>query len=675
MPWSIGDVDSHKRGLTDEQKKRWVSIANNVLKSCVDDGGNREQCEGKAIRIANAKAIVKKESDMTDEVDADVSEMKSRTELTQDKDYAKAMTYVPWGVTSFAELDQAHEAQEMAGNVHDMASSFSTIVSNIMSREEVTDKAKAIESLANEFATRVRSKMSDDSDHKEMDQKYKAILEIDDPLAVYYAFYDLGYDLDDEDKLKELPDEVRVKAVWSSAAKNDLPDSSFMFISPGCGEKDETGKTKPRSCRHFPIKSADGAYDAAHVRNAIARIPQSNATGLSAEKKNSLQERARKILAGLNKEQNPGFFEAVKETVSDAFKSFLHPNKNKDESSFMVWKEGDSTRWFARYSNWFRDDDNPPEIISEQSHRFFVEEVNKAKAPYPELWLWHVPQWKLGKADWLAYDDSGFALASGTIDRGKEAAADWLTRQKDLGVSHGMPTSSIVRDEDDPSIIIQHITSEISPLPRTAAANKLTGFIVLGGDNQEEKTMAIPEDKKAKLIGLGIDPELLQQLETQNATDAEKAAQEGREYKEATEAVVETAQAEGDAERRTVAATTEVKPEDVPPTRLEVAEAFATVIQPLIDKIGALETSLNAQAEEVKALKTGDDEKIKQAVSSTPAASVAAILAQKLSAIGSSETKVSGNDSLAKSKPKEAAPEQKFGVPFLDAMLNQPKQE
>jgi len=165
MPWSTSDVDSHKRGLTDEQKKRWVAVANNVLKTCLDDGGNREQCEGKAIRIANAKAIVKKESDVTDEVDTDVKQ------LTQDKDYAEAMTYVPWGVTSFAELDQAHEAQEMAGNVHDMASSFSTIVSNIMSREEVTDKAKAIESLANEFATRVRSKMSDDSDHKEMEQK------------------------------------------------------------------------------------------------------------------------------------------------------------------------------------------------------------------------------------------------------------------------------------------------------------------------------------------------------------------------------------------------------------------------------------------------------------------------------------------------------------------------
>jgi len=311
----------------------------------------------RALYAAENKDLSLKELDqLFEDSDHDVKQ------LTQDKDYAEPMAYIPWGVTSFAELDQAHEAQEMAGNVHDMASSFSTIVSNIMSREEVTDKAKAIESLANEFATRVRSKMSDDSDHKEIDQKYKAILEIEDPLAAYYAFYDLGYDIDDEDKLKELPDEVLAKAVWTTAYKNNLPDSSFMFISPGCGTKDSEGKTKPRSCRHFPIKDDSGKTDAIHVRNAIARIPQSNAPGLSAEKKRSLQERSRKILAGLNKEQNPGFFEAVKETVSDAFKSFLHPKK--DENSFMVWKEADGQlRWFARYSNWFRDDDNPPDIF------------------------------------------------------------------------------------------------------------------------------------------------------------------------------------------------------------------------------------------------------------------------------------------------------------------------
>jgi phage head maturation protease len=54
----------------------------------------------------------------------------------------------------------------------------------------------------------------------------------------------------------------------SSSAINDLPDSAFAYIEPG-GKKDDQGKTVPRSLRHFPI------HDAAHVRNALARAPQS----------------------------------------------------------------------------------------------------------------------------------------------------------------------------------------------------------------------------------------------------------------------------------------------------------------------------------------------------------------------------------------------------------------
>lgn len=65
------------------------------------------------------------------------------------------------------------------------------------------------------------------------------------------------------------------EAVWSAAYINTLPDSSFLYIEPG-GEKDEEGKTKPRSLRHFPVKNADGSVDEPHLSNALARIPQSN---------------------------------------------------------------------------------------------------------------------------------------------------------------------------------------------------------------------------------------------------------------------------------------------------------------------------------------------------------------------------------------------------------------
>jgi Caudovirus prohead serine protease len=57
-------------------------------------------------------------------------------------------------------------------------------------------------------------------------------------------------------------------AAMSTGAINDLPDSDFAYIEPG-GKKDESGKTTPRSLRHFPI------HDEAHVRNALSRAPQS----------------------------------------------------------------------------------------------------------------------------------------------------------------------------------------------------------------------------------------------------------------------------------------------------------------------------------------------------------------------------------------------------------------
>lgn len=58
------------------------------------------------------------------------------------------------------------------------------------------------------------------------------------------------------------------RAALTSAAINDLPDSAFAYIEPG-GQKDSSGKTMPRSKRHFPV------HDEAHARNALSRAPQS----------------------------------------------------------------------------------------------------------------------------------------------------------------------------------------------------------------------------------------------------------------------------------------------------------------------------------------------------------------------------------------------------------------
>jgi len=95
---------------------------------------------------------------------------------------------------------------------------------------------------------------------------------------------------DKDESGKPVTQEDVEKAVWSVAYVNDLPDSSFAYIEPG-GEKDGEGKTTPRSKRHLPYKDKDGKVDAAHVRNALARLSQ---TQISAEAKESAH---RKLLA------------------------------------------------------------------------------------------------------------------------------------------------------------------------------------------------------------------------------------------------------------------------------------------------------------------------------------------------------------------------------------------
>jgi len=146
------------------------------------------------------------------------------------------------------------------------------------------------------------------------------------------------------------------------------------------------------------------------------------------------------------KEMKPNLFERIVSAVKER----LQP-KEEPKDGILIFKEGDQYRWITRYSNNFRDRDNPPEILSAEAHRNFVDMVDKGLAPLPELWLWHVPEWKIGQATWVGYDEAGFAMAGGYFDKGREAVAEWLSTKEDIAVSHGMPPKSIVRDGNDPS--------------------------------------------------------------------------------------------------------------------------------------------------------------------------------------------------------------------------------
>lgn len=350
------------------------------------------------------------------------------------------------------------------------------------------------------------------------------------------------------------------------------------------------------------------------------------------------------------------------------------PNTVKEVSGqFSVWKQANgSYRWLAAYSNNFRDNDFPPEIIAEESHRTFVKMVDQGIIDYPELWLWHIPGSRWGKADFVDYVD-GIAIATGTVDHGQEKTAEALAQMQDIAVSHGMPSAIIMRDGEDNSVIRRHITTEISPLPRRAAANKLTDFVML--TPREVVDMPFEKDKRDFLRDLGFDEDRISALEHYAASMSKSATEAGIESKEESEAEVPVLDAQTEepeeaavpvekesvAEEETVEAPAYV-------TREEVADAIVGSFSGVIDAIRALESRLDAAESAVKALKRQDEEKIAEMKEVTPTLSLRELVAKGL--MGKS-TAIPEGDPLLEQKPKEAAAASVTGIPFLDSLVAQ----
>ncbi|NIM52239.1 MAG: hypothetical protein GTO22_23845 [Gemmatimonadales bacterium] len=215
----------------------------------------------------------------------------------------------------------------------------------------------------------------------------------------------------------------------------------------------------------------------------------------------------------------------------------------------------------------------------------------------------------------------------------------------DVGVSHGMLKQSIKRDEDDPSIIVQHITREISPLPAWAAANTMTGFIL-----SKEANMAIPDEKRQALQEeWNLSPDLLGSLEAANAESAKEAEEAGTERKEkdGDGTTQETAPAE----------------QEQPLSREELGQVVTAIGQTLT----AMSQQMAALAGEVKELKEARAAEDEETLTD---------LFQR--AIGHEQARVDGRTKLAKAGPKETPhgkDDEQSGViltgnPLVDNMVN-----
>ena len=328
--------------------------------------------------------------------------------------------------------------------------------------------------------------------------------------------------------------------------------------------------------------------------------------------------------------------------------------KKPPENGLMIWKEGDRYRWVSIYTNKFRDEDYPPEILAEAAHEEFVKEVEAGTHTYPELWHWHTPGTRYGVADLLHFDkDTGFMVASGWIDSGHEKEAEAIMALDDIKTSHGMPEEFIKRDDKDKTIITNYVSREISDLPERYAANQLTGFSIL----KEVEEKMIPEEKKDYFRKVGMSDEAIAALEVDMGAKAKEA--EGLEFKEADEVVEPT---------ETPAVVEEPGVEEVAPayaTREEVATAIGETVQPISDAVTAIAASIGE-------LKKSDETKIAEVAADIPAASIGAIIAKNFSVIGTEKAKVDGRTTEAKDGPEETEPTKAVtGIGFIDNMLTE----
>jgi hypothetical protein len=276
-----------------------------------------------------------------------------------------------------------------------------------------------------------------------------------------WNFQDIMWNIMNSDAVEDKPAAIRMLAgeftdrLEVMTRKKDPTkekDSAFLYVD------------EESDARLFKYRDANGdidydvLYDAAKSDNA------------------EIVSAASAILFANGKQKN------IVTKVVDAVRGFAGKEVANEDRDLRIWKDSNGRyKWVARYSNNFRDEDYPvQEIISKSSHQNFVKLVDEGVVPPPKLMLWHEDSLEFGQADWVAYDDMGFAIAGGHIYDELGELAEVIKSLDDVRMSHGMPVMFIERDEKDNSIITQHITEEITVLPGYAAANKRTGFIMLG---------------------------------------------------------------------------------------------------------------------------------------------------------------------------------------------------
>lgn len=294
MPWTVDDVDRHKKGLTEEQKELWVKVANAALKRCQEQGG--DNCEASAIMQANA--VVAKNMSYEDWLE---ETKKKYVEQTFNLHGVEIFAVGTWNGDIYTEkdLDSMVEAFDQVGFKPPLK------LGHNMEQEKQWKDGQPAFGWVGKIYRRGKKLLADfvqlprkiyealkRGNYKQISSEIYWNLERNGRVfpRVLRAVALLGADIPAVSGLEAIEnlyneqqeDDVRIYAEWDTAYVNRLPDAAFAVILPG-GEKDEEGKTTPRNLRKLPhhtmaVKdpAENESVDKPHLRNALARLPQTD---------------------------------------------------------------------------------------------------------------------------------------------------------------------------------------------------------------------------------------------------------------------------------------------------------------------------------------------------------------------------------------------------------------
>lgn len=183
----------------------------------------------------------------------------------------------------------------------------------------------------------------------------------------------------------------------------------------------------------------------------------------------------------LLQERPDGTFALLDETTEQPFEilKLREDSVIKDvEGAFTLTKSKENGKlfWYGTFTNKYKD--RHGEIISQQAHKEYAQNINSGLIPKPPLVFWHIPK-ALGSTDFVEFLDEGFVAVGGFIypeyeelilNISKSAAE----RGEQLGMSHH--SKGLINNE---KVISFYYSDEITFLPLDEAANSLTAMTVV----------------------------------------------------------------------------------------------------------------------------------------------------------------------------------------------------